>query len=222
MKFSSIEQVDNLTGAELREAVKEEANREDRRNLTLGLLLWRVKRERWFEKWWWRKISDYYTKELPLSIKTCELAIANIRRCISFDMTLEEMQIIERQVANLTRISAITRYATTKKHVLKIARTANNMSFSEMRRKLGYNASRIEVEVEGFQPADRRPIHLVTAWLSKKLPQRRRPKVFVVPFLVVLALIDANPGERKAKFKRLLIAHDLDIAKLPEIFREGE
>ena len=219
--FTNLKTIETLTGPQLRNAIKEEINAGELRPITVGLLLYRIRRELWFSEWGHRNISDYCHHELsfPMSVGIKLISIA--QRCRSLDMSYAEMQTVEKLVKNSWRLLGITRYARSKRDLVKIARVAARLPWSQVKKLLKvttYNP--LHATQIGTKPIDFDTVYRVHDWVRGKL--RRQGKALLIPFLVVQAIRESKPGRRRRKLQMLLMHHDIDGRFIPEIFKEGE
>lgn len=222
LSFHILDDISALMGHQLREAVKEEVNATTKRPITLGLLLWRVKKEKHFLKWGYPKIGQYYTKELHITISKGEIHVALARRCLSHEMSYAEMQTVERLVHHTTRLCLLTKYARNSRELLAATRTrAAGLPFQELKRRLGgYQFKPVYAVDIGEKSLDYEAVHVVNDWLKKKL--KKPGHSLLIPFLVVKALHESKPGKRRRYLQRLFLRHNIPEGLVPEIFQEEE
>ena len=202
--------------------MKEEVNAERKRPITIGLLLWRVKREKQFLQWGYPKVSLYYGQELRFSIAKGEIHIALARRCLSHEMSYREMQTVETLVPPTTRLCLLTKYARNKRELIHVARQhAVQLPLREFKRRLGgYQFRPIRGIMIGEKSLDYEAAHVVNDWLKKKL--KKPGHSLLIPFLVVKALHESQPGHRRKYLQRLLLRHNIPEGLVPPLFQEGE
>ena len=219
--FANLRAIDTLTGPQLRNTIKEEINAEELRSITIGLLLYRIKREEWFAQWGHRNITEYCKNELSFPMAVAIKFISIAQRCRSLGMGYDQMQTVEKSVKNSWRLLGLTRYARSKRDLMSIARVAARLPWREVKKLLKvttYNP--LHATQIGTRPTDFDTVYRVHDWVRGKL--RRQGKALLIPFLVVRALRESKPGRRRRKLQMLLMHHDIDGRFIPEIFKEGE
>jgi hypothetical protein len=222
ISFTTHEEVDALFPHQLREAILEIIHVPPPRPITLGLLLWRMKKEKLFLQWGWEKISLYYTTEIHVPVSRAEVWIAVARRCLSHELTLADMQTVELLVPHYGKLGQLTRYARSKAQLMEGARRlAAGLPFPQLKLRLNaYYYKPVHATSIGERPLDYEAVHLVNDWLKKKL--RRPGHSLLIPFLVVKAMHEKKPGHRYKYFRRLLLRHGVPEELLPVIFLENE
>lgn len=222
MPYTSLDDFVALSAPALRAAVKVEVTLEQKRPITLGLLLWRVKKEKHFVQWGYPKFGQYYTQELHMTLSRGEIHVALARRCLSHDMTYGEMQTVERLVTHPMRLCLLTKYARNARELIDATRTkAANLPFPQLKQRLsGYRFKPVHGHVIGEQPLDYEAVHTVNDWLKKKL--KRSGHSLLIPFLVVKALHESQPGHRRKYLQRLFLRHNIPEGLVPPLFQEGE
>ena len=220
--FNTHEEIYALHAHQLREVIKEEVNKDKPRRLTIGLLLWRMKKEKLFRIWGYEKVSYYYLQELHIPVSRAEVWVAYARRCLSHELSYSDMRTVETLVTQYQRLGRLTRFAKNKKQLMEGARKlAAGLPFGQLTRYLGSHKTKpIRAFDIGHRALDYETVHLVNNWLKKKI--KRPGHSLLIPFLVVKALHESKPGKRHGYFRRLLLRHGVPEEQVPVIFREGE
>jgi len=205
----------------LREEVKNTLNATHKKHITTGMMLWRIKKERLFLQWGYAKISAYYRDEARLSIVNAAMHIAVARRCVSFGLTPQDMRIMEDKAQHLRLLAHTSRLAHTKRGMMQLTqRTLSTASKQEIKWEMAGRKHRTPHGAIGTCAIDYEAAHYVNEWICRKLPDRR--KSLLIPFLVVKALRESQPGGRRKKLHLLFLRHDIDKKYVPEIFRDSD